>query len=470
MKQDSATHEDAQPRGKRSAEDLRGLLLLSYPLVISFCVRSLFTFVDTIYASFLSDDAIAAIGLAIPFEFVMIAIWVGISSGLTSYLSKGILSTDGEDEYEIYLKSARRMVYFAIGIFVLFGLSIFLFAPLLDLEQGVVENFQIYGAVLIIGSACTSFWSIIPDSIVKAHHDTRSTMIAGMLSNGVNIILNTIFLFVFHWGIFGIALSTVLGRLGGLSYGLYRARVLEEERRAELSPTLRVTEESSKSCSEASREILRIALPSASTYVLMSLETFVINFLMASLPDSTSALAAYGIYYRVVMFALMPIIATSVAVLPFVARLSQQKKIDAILESYRGILRLSIGYALIAILPICLLGAEWIVAALTDTQTMQDYGEFGILLVPFVCAASAPFLLSKPVLEGFQRGGPVLKLALLRYVVFTFPLCGLGRYLAPEFGLNGFRGVMIGLFIANLLTAQIANRTTTSTIKNLKGV
>ena len=83
------------------------------------------------------------------------------------------------------------------------------------------------------------FWSIIPDSIVKAHHDTRSTMWAGIWSNVINVVLNTIFTFVFHWGIFGIALSTVVGRFGGLVYAQRRARAHEaarEARGADLSP------------------------------------------------------------------------------------------------------------------------------------------------------------------------------------------------------------------------------------------
>ncbi|NIL99693.1 MAG: hypothetical protein GTN89_01755, partial [Acidobacteria bacterium] len=81
--------------------------------------------------------------------------------------------------------------------------------------------------VLIGGSAFTTFWSIIPDSLVKAHQDTRSTMWAGIWTNVINVGLNTLFLFVFGWGIFGIALSTVLGRIGGLVYSLARARVHE---------------------------------------------------------------------------------------------------------------------------------------------------------------------------------------------------------------------------------------------------
>ena len=63
--------------------------MMTLPLVVSFWMRSLFTFVDTIYASTLGDAAVAAIGLSLPFEFLMIAVWVGLSTGLTSRLLAG---------------------------------------------------------------------------------------------------------------------------------------------------------------------------------------------------------------------------------------------------------------------------------------------------------------------------------------------------------------------------------------------
>ena len=52
---------------------------LAAPLVVSFWMRSAFTLVDTVYAATLGDAAVAAIGLAVPFEYLMIAVWVGLS-------------------------------------------------------------------------------------------------------------------------------------------------------------------------------------------------------------------------------------------------------------------------------------------------------------------------------------------------------------------------------------------------------
>ena len=66
------------------------VLRMSAPLIVSFVMRSVFTFVDTIYAAYEGDAAVAAIGLTFPFEFVMIAFWIGLSTGLTSALSRAM--------------------------------------------------------------------------------------------------------------------------------------------------------------------------------------------------------------------------------------------------------------------------------------------------------------------------------------------------------------------------------------------
>ncbi|RME88472.1 MAG: hypothetical protein D6785_00840, partial [Planctomycetota bacterium] len=121
------------------------LLKMAIPLIISFWMRSLFTFVDTLYASFLSDAAIAAIGLAIPLEFLMIAIWVGLSTGLTSYLSKAV----GQKSILLFdqvIQAAWKVLYIIIPVFMAIGGSIYFIAPYLNLEERVIANFQIYGS------------------------------------------------------------------------------------------------------------------------------------------------------------------------------------------------------------------------------------------------------------------------------------------------------------------------------------
>src|SRR5256712_5275851 len=286
------------------------ILRLSAPLVLSFGMRSLFTFVDIAFAATLGDAAIAAVGgLSFPYEILMIACWVGVSTGLTSNLSQAMGKRQGA-RIEQILSASRTIVLLLVPLFSAIAVYIYFGAYHMGLDVRLARQFSIYGSVLIGGSAFTAFWSIIPDSIVKAHHDTRSTMWAGIWSNLINVGLNTLFLFVFHWGVFGIAFSTVLGRFGGLVYALRKAAQHEAARKASGLDTDETLDP------HPMRSLLSLAVPSSMTYGLMAVETGLVNWLLARQPDATESIAAYGIYLRVLQFAIMPIIAAGVAVLP----------------------------------------------------------------------------------------------------------------------------------------------------------
>ncbi|HXI02412.1 MAG TPA: MATE family efflux transporter, partial [Candidatus Saccharimonadales bacterium] len=389
------------------------VLRMAAPLVVSFVMRAAFTLVDTVYAALIGDAAVAGIGIAVPFEFVMIAIWVGLSTGLTSCLSRAMGAREGR-KIQQYLKVAWTLTWIVSPAFLLLGAWIWLGFPKGELSKDVYDAFRVYGAVLIGGSAFTAFWSVIPDSVVKAHHDTRSTMWAGIISNVINLALNTLFLFVFHWGMFGIAFSTVLGRIGGLVYALGRARYHEDRRKAGGDPGVALDP-------APYRAILALAVPSSLGFVLMASETAVINLLLSFLKNNTEALAAYSIYYRVVLFALNPVIAASVALLPYTARRFGERDIGGVRRGLRETLMASAAYSLGLVAPLMFFGSGRIASWLGESPVTTAYAALALKMVPLACLLGAPFLLCRPIFEGMQRGRPGLLMAALRYVILTVP-------------------------------------------------
>jgi Na+-driven multidrug efflux pump len=419
---------------------------MAAPLVVSFWMRAAVTLVDTVFASFLGDAAVAAIGLTIPMEFLMVAAWVGLSTGLTSVLSRA-MGSRAHAAVEQYLNVGRRLIWSVAPLFTLLGLGIWLVAPHLGLEPGPARNFQIYGTVLIGGSAFTTFWSIVPDSLIKAHQDTRSTMWAGIWSNLINLALNTLFLFVFHWGLFGIALSTVLGRIGGLVYALILARRHEERRRSAISG------DPGRLDPAPYRAVLRLALPSCLTFGLMAVEGALINVLLASQRHATSAIAAYSIYSRVVLFALQPIIAASVAMLPFAALRYGAGDCDGIRRGMRQLGIAAAVYSLAIVGPMMLLFAPWLSENLAESKTTAEYTTFALRTVPLACLAGAPFLLCRPVFEALQRWQPGLVMALVRYIVLTGPLAWLGLVSAREMAQPPLYGLIVGMLLAGAISS-----------------
>ncbi len=424
------------------------VLRMAAPLVISFWMRAAVTFVDTIYAALLGDASVAAIGLVVPLEFLMIAVWVGLSTGLTSALSRAMGERQGEKICQ-YLRVCWRAIAVIAPGFTVLGAAIWFVAPHMNLEASVERAFQIYGTVMIVGSAFTTYWSIVPDSLVKAHQDTRSTMWAGIWSNVINVVLNTVFLFVFKWGIFGIAFSTVLGRIGGLVYALARARVHERARIAHERTPLTDLDP------RPVRRVLGLAIPSSMTFVLMALETAVVNMLLAGRQHATEAIAAYAIYYRLVLFALQPVIAGAVALLPFAALRCGSGDVHGVRRGLHQMIGAAAVYSLIVVGPIMALISPWLATSLAESPLTAEYARFALFTIPFACLLSSVFLLCRPVFEAMGRGRPGLLMATLRYGLLMLPLAWLGMHEAERLGYPAIDGLVIALLTASGVSSLI---------------
>jgi len=425
------------------------LLRLAAPVVLSFWMRAAFSLVDTVFASTLGDAAVAAIGLTVPLEFLMIACWVGISTGLTSNLSRAMGAHRGEQILSL-IAATRKIVFALSGLFALLAAAVWFAAPKLGLSAEVAHHFQIYACVTLLGSAAGSFWSILPDSVVKAHHDTDATMWAGIWSNLINVALNALFLFYFQWGIFGIAFSTVLGRYGGLLYAIRKARMHERARIATGRDDVMGSDP------RPVRQILALALPAMLAYGLMAVEGSALNGLLSLAPRATEGIAAYAVFHRAFLFMAMPFIAITIAMLPFVARLHGQQRLDEIRAGVWEAFVASGAYVLLLVTPACLIGASWVAARLSDNQTTIELITFSLRFCPVICLASLPFILCRPVFEGLGNGRPVALMAVLRYLVLTLPLCYGGLLMARSGGYPAFHGMVAGLTMATALVSVLS--------------
>jgi putative MATE family efflux protein len=439
------------------------ILQMAAPLVVSFWMRSLFSVVDTFYAGTLGDAAVAAIGLTLPFELAMIAVWVGLSTGLTSNLARAMGARD-EARIQQALRTTWRLVFWVMPVFVLVGAACWVLAPRIAGSPALARPFAIYSAVLLVGSAATTFWSVVPDSVVKAHNDTRATMWAGIWSNVINVVLNTIFTFVFHWGIFGIGFSTVLGRFGGLAYAMRRAARHERERKARDG----VPEERGRGPADPRpyRAILRLALPSSLAFLLMGVETAVVNGLLTRQPQPTESVAALTLFNYYLRLALTPAIATAVAMLPYVARHFGARDLGGIRRGVREAVRAGIVYSL-ALVPVMLFAAGPLARAQTKSAVAAELATHALRLIPLACLLGIPFFLCRPAFEGMGLARPGLVVALLRYLGLTAPLTWLGVAVAGALHVPALYGAIVGLMAATAISSTVLLQWTRTMLRTL---
>ena len=296
----------------------------------------------------------------------------------------------------------------------------------------------------------TMFWSVLPDSIVKAHQDTKTTMWAGIASSVANVALNTLFVFVFHWGLFGIALSTALGRLAGLFYAQRRANAHQRLARAQGPHASQA-----RTWQPALAALLAIAIPSGLTYALMATEGFLLNGILAAGDDSRARLASFGIFDSALRFLAMPPIAVGVALLPLAGRWRGEGRLDELAREVRAGVVWVLAYALVFVAPLgWLLGGPLADALLAEPMARAQARSALLVIAPAVAALGLVYFL-RPLFDALGVPNRGLVLSGVRSLLLVVPASFFGERLAASFGLEPASGFYGGLVLGMVIGAVV---------------
>lgn len=207
------------------ASEPLGRLMKKYavPCIISLLVAALYNIVDQIFianASYLGSYGNAANTVVFPLTVVALAIAVMIGDGCCAFVSLCLGSKD--------TARAGKSVGNAVTLSVLCGVVIMVvylvFADsILTMFGGRVneETFrqsQEYFFWITVGIPFYVFGQAM-NPVIRSDGSPRFAMASTLAGAVVNIILDPVFIFVFHWGMMGAAVATVLGQVltAGLS-------------------------------------------------------------------------------------------------------------------------------------------------------------------------------------------------------------------------------------------------------------
>lgn len=187
------------------------LLKLGIPMMISMLVQALYNVVDSIFVSFVSEDALSAVGLAFPAQNLMISFGVGTAVGVNALLSKSL----GEKEFERASRAAGNGLFLsavtcaAFVLFGLFGVDAFIGSQTTDpvIHQYGVEYLTIC-SVFSAGLFCQTMC----EKLLVATGRSSLAMTSQLVGAVANIVLDPIFIFGLNMGVRGAALATIISQ------------------------------------------------------------------------------------------------------------------------------------------------------------------------------------------------------------------------------------------------------------------
>lgn len=319
-------------KNKLAEMPIRPLLYtMAVPLMLSLLVQSLYNIVDSIFVAKLSETALTAASLVYSVQFLMIAVGVGTAVGLNALLSRKIGQHKSEEACQaattgLFLMLITALVFSLAGIF--FSDSI---AAKMTSDPELRELCQQYLSINLV--YCWGiFLQTYGQRLLQAVGDTVLSMISLIIGAILNIILDPIMIFGLlgcpAMGIRGAAIATVIGQMVGAVAALLFNRFK--------NPVIHVRLKNYHFSWQDVADIYRVGLPTIIMQAIGSVMTFAVNSIL--LHVSATAVAFFGIYYKLQNFLMMPINGLGQAAIPIVGYNYGAEKIQRVQQTWKVLL------------------------------------------------------------------------------------------------------------------------------------
>lgn len=389
------------------------LATMAVPMIISMLVQALYNVVDSIFVAKISEDALTAVSMAYPMQNLMIGLGTGTGVGVNALLSKSL----GEKRYDKANRVASVSLFLAICNWIVFLLLGIFAVETFFRAQTDIESIVDYGTTYLRICCLVSFGlygQICFERLLQSTGRTFYTMCSQGVGAIVNIILDPILIFGLlgmpKMGVAGAAWATVIGQITSMLLGLYLN--LRKNHDIKLNLKQAIPDR------HILAQIYTVAIPSILMVSIGSIMTFLMNKIL--IVFSSTAVAVFGIYFKLQSFIFMPIFGLNNGMVPIVAFNYGARKKDRIV----GTMKLSV-LAACAIMMIGLaafqFAPEWLLLLFDASDNMLSIG------VPALRTISLSFIFASfNIVTGsvFQALGDAfysLLVSILRQLVVLLP-------------------------------------------------
>ena len=256
----------------------KGLRQLFFPIFIEVLFFMLVGSVDTLMLSTIGDDKVGAVGAANTYLSVFTISFSVISTGVMAVMTQYI----GAGKNGV-ARQARNIGVIFNGVIggILSLVLLFFSEPILRVlgtADKLLEHAIIYMCIVGGTSIFTALTPVVT-SYLRAFGYAKEPLVVNVTANILNVLLNSIFLFICNWGVAGVALATAISRAVGLLFGIIMCiRKIKIPKDAETISNATVC-----------KNILQVGVPSA-------LESALYNVAMAIVMKFLNEMSEDGIY------------------------------------------------------------------------------------------------------------------------------------------------------------------------------
>lgn len=298
------------------------LLNMALPMMFSMLVQAMYNVVDSIFVAKIADDvssgvtagtsALVAVGLAFPYQQLILAVGIGTGVGMNALLSRSL----GAKDYDTVNKAAVNGLFLEIcGAALFFLLGLFFAKPLIAMQGATGLSLEYGTQYLRIVCMCSigMFLQMTFERMLMATGRTMYSMIAQTVGAVVNLIMDPILIFGYfgfpEMKVAGAAVATVLGQLIGAFVGM----MLNLKKNPEVTLKIKGFRPDLKTIGK----IYSVGFPTIIMQSIGSVMTFSMNRILTALNES--AVAVFTVYFKLQSFFFMPLFGLNNGMVPIIA-------------------------------------------------------------------------------------------------------------------------------------------------------
>ena len=410
----------------------RAIFMLSIPMILEMVMEALFSIVDIYFVGKIdgnATDAIAVVGITESVITLVYAVAIGLSMAATALVSRRI----GEKNPDAAAVAAAQSIIFATAVSILLGVAGYYYAENILRLMGGSDELIASGlgyTQILFASNIVIMLLFLFNGIFRGAGDAHLAMRALWLANGLNIILDPIFIFGFGpipaMGVEGAAIATVIGRGIGVIFQFY---ILFRG-----SSVIRLVAKHFKTNLEIINRLIKIGAGGAGQFIIASMSWVVLMWILST-EFGSSTVAGFTISMRVVMFTILPSWGMSNAAATLVGQNLGAKQPERAEISVWKTATYNVLFLLIISIPIFIFTTPIMKLFTNDAATIQA----GVICLRIMCVGYIAYGYGMVIGQAFNGAGDTRTPTIINFICFWLIEIPLAYWLAVtlDFGDSG---------------------------------
>ena len=363
------------------------------PLMLGNVFQQLYTVVDTmVVGQALGVNALAAVGAVDWLNWMMLGIIQGLTQGFGVILAQRFGAEDENGLRHATANATYLSIVFAV-ILTIIGLVIA--RPVLVLlrtPDTIIDMSMSYLVVAFLGIPIIFSYNFLA-AILRALGNSKAPLQAMVVACAVNVILDILFVMVFHWGIQGAAIATVIAQVTSAVYCFWKLMGI---------PVIKMDKNAMRVDMRLCRQHLLMGLPMAFQNAIIAIGGMIVQFVVNGF--GVIFLAGYTATNK--LYGTLEIAATSYgfAVSTYAGQNMGAGLIERIRKGTKSAVMIGIGTAVV-IMIIMLTCGKWILGCFIsgDAQTVESTMQVAFLYLQ-IMSVCLPILYVLHVLRSCIQG------------------------------------------------------------------